>query len=61
VVALGILINGNVDSENNHGGSPKDICITSDWMYTRRPSATASKMPVVRFTEKARSEQPDAN
>src|SRR2546426_4104770 len=51
----------NVDSENNHGGSSKDICITSDWMFTRRRSATASRMPAVRFTRKARSEQHAGN
>ena len=31
----------NVDSENNHGGSSKDICITSDWMFTSGRSVTA--------------------
>src|SRR4029077_6304273 len=36
-------LNGHVDSDHNHGGSSKDICITSDSIYTRRPSATPSK------------------
>ena len=34
-------LNGDVDSENNHGGSSIDLCTTSDWMFTRRPSAIA--------------------
>ena len=29
------------DSENYLGGSSETICITSDWMFTRRRSAIA--------------------
>ena len=29
-------LNDHVDSENNHGGSSTDICITSDWMFTMK-------------------------
>ena len=34
-------LSGEADSENNHGGSSKTLCITSDWMFTRRRSAIA--------------------
>jgi hypothetical protein len=34
-------LNEDVDSDYNHGGSSKDICITSDWTYTRRASVSA--------------------
>jgi hypothetical protein len=34
-------LSAEADSENNLGGSSETICITSDWMCTRRRSATA--------------------
>ena len=34
-------LSGEADSENNLGGSSETICITSDWMFTRRRSAFA--------------------
>jgi hypothetical protein len=34
-------LNGDVDSENNHGGSSTNICITSGSTFTRRRSAIA--------------------
>jgi hypothetical protein len=36
-------LNGQVDSDHNHGGSSTDICITSDWIYIRRASVSASR------------------
>jgi hypothetical protein len=34
-------LSDKADSENYLGGSSETICITSDWMYTRRRSAIA--------------------
>ncbi len=54
-------LNGNVDSDYNHGGSSTDICITSDWMFTRRRSVTASRMRAAKFTRKEKLEQHAVN
>src|SRR5271167_3728967 len=47
-------LNENVDSENNHGGSSWRVCITSASMFTKKRSATASRMPAGRSCRKAR-------
>src|SRR4029077_47492 len=51
----------HVDSDHNHGGSSKDICITSDSMYTRRPSATVLKTLPAAFVRKVKSGQRAGN
>src|SRR5580700_7072181 len=47
-------LSDEADSENNLGGSSETICITSDWMFTRRQSAIALRTRLVVCTRKGR-------
>jgi hypothetical protein len=53
-------LNGNVDSENNHGGSSRDIMYYIGLDVHKKTISYCVK-DAVRSTGKARSEQHDAN
>src|ERR1700674_4678456 len=52
---------GTLIQRTNTEAPQVTLCITSGWMFTRRRSATASKMPAVRFTRKAKLGQRAGN